>query len=155
MRYSDGVATIVGIMEGLCYPTPVGPASLITESHAEMTIMLSYQEMGAGAAPCQRGTVCLILSHGLPTTLGANLRGYSDQGRVTLELATDAAYELANVMTGNLLPLVYGKEREFQLSSPRRCPYPSHPTLDACSLTTEEAVLSWAHVEKLEKVEKA
>jgi len=147
MLYSEGVATIGGIVEALCYLTPVGPASLVTVSQAEMTIMLSYEEMGTGDGPRKRGTAYLILSHGLPTTLGANMLGCPDQSRVTLELATDAANELANVLTGNLLPLVYGKEREFQLSSPRNGPYPSHLTLDACSLTTEEGVLSWANVE--------
>jgi len=147
MQYSEGVAAIGGIAEGLCYLTPVGPASLVTLSQAEMTIMISYEEMSMGSEVRKRGTAYLILSHGLPTTLGANMLGCSDQSRVTLELATDAAYELANVLTGNLLPLVYGKEREFQLSTPRMSPYPSSQMLDACSLTTEEGVLSWANVE--------
>lgn len=145
--YSEGMTMMVGIAEELCFLSPVGPASLLAVDEAEMTIMLTYQEMGAGGAARNRGAAYLILSRGLPTTLGANMRGISDQSRVTWELATDAAYELANVLTGNLLPLIYGKKREFQLSSPCTSTYPSHLTLDVCSLTTEEGVLSWANNE--------
>ena len=148
MQDDEGVEVMAEIAESFCYLTPIGATAVLTLVQCEMVIALGYEELGTEEGERLRGTAFVFLSYGMPNTLGANMLGCPDQSRVTLELASDAAFELANVLTGNLLPRIFGAQREFQLSSPRLAPYPMSMDLVSFSLATEEGSVTWALCEK-------
>lgn len=64
------------------------------------------------------GGVFVCLDHGLAEALAANLLGRMPGEAVADEEIDETACELANVISGNLLPALYGTDHEFHLQSP-------------------------------------
>jgi CheY-specific phosphatase CheX len=66
------------------------------------------------------GRLQLGLSGSLLAELAGNMLGVEEAGALSPEGQFDALRELANVVVGNLLPLLAGAEAEFAIGPPRR-----------------------------------
>jgi CheY-specific phosphatase CheX len=64
------------------------------------------------------GELTLAASDGLLPELAANMLGLENGCNPTLEQQEDALRELVNVVCGNLLPAIAGKEPVFHISAP-------------------------------------
>ncbi|MFO7707947.1 MAG: chemotaxis protein CheX [Desulfobacterales bacterium] len=68
--------------------------------------------------PCS-GRMQFGLSASVMTELAANMLGSEDSADVSIEKQRDALRELANVICGNLLPAIGGREAEYSIGTPR------------------------------------
>jgi hypothetical protein len=142
MLARDCIDVMSEVAEGLAYLTPIEPIAMPTPAQVEMVVAVNYNEMRSDGLACKSGVVYVGLGPDLPRTLAINMLGCPDRGEIDDEVACEAALEMANVLTGNLLPVIYGVDREFRLSSPRRAPYLISSGLQTAALSTEEGVLA-------------
>jgi hypothetical protein len=134
MRH-DPLETLSECAEQLGYLTPIEPGPTPTATGLEMVVAVGF----SGA--CQ-GIIYLGLGPGLPRQLAINMLGCPARSAIAAETACEAAQELANVVAGNVLPLVYGGDAEFRIGSPHLAAFPEGPSRCSMSLRTEEGMLA-------------
>jgi len=66
----------------------------------------------------RRGVLCVIIEQAMLPALAANMLGADDGAPPAPEQQADAFRELANVICGNLLPLIAGADAEFRIEAP-------------------------------------
>lgn len=103
-----------------------------------------------GFAGAFSGRLQLGLSASLLAELAGNMLGVENGAALSLEEQYDALRELANVVCGNLLPVIGGREAEFAIGSPRRVDRTAPalgPESVVCQLSVEggvcRAALEW------------
>ena len=135
-RYLNVLAEVSA---NLCYLTPVAPEAA-GMAGCTLIAAVGFREMPAGGAS---GTVYLGTCADTAKALALNMAGgdIKEQGRA----ASEPVLELANVVAGNLLRVVYGGNREFRLSTPALCAR-APSGAEATALRTEEGVLAVALV---------
>ena len=96
-----------------------------TAAQAEAPLTLAARVAFTGP---RTGTLDVAVSEGVAVALAANMLGLDPEAvRADERLRRDAVGELANVVCGNVLPLVAGREAGFHLGAPA----PSDPAAAA------------------------
>jgi len=101
------------VFENLCFMMPAPKSSVPPpDLGSSSRVVLAVDFTGAG-----RGTLHLTLPDSMVALVASSMLGEDDP----LELSEqyDAVCELANIVCGNVLPLVAGERAVFDLSSPR------------------------------------
>ncbi|MGZ8379787.1 MAG: chemotaxis protein CheX [Gemmatirosa sp.] len=94
-------------------------------SGAQANAPLTYAVRVAFAGPCA-GALDVAVSDDVAVALAANMLGLDpDAVRADAGVRQDAVGELANVVCGNVLPLVAGREVVFHLAAPVARPVPT------------------------------
>jgi hypothetical protein len=83
------------------------------------------------------GTLLVQICGGILPILTANMLG--DGERPSVQLQQDALGEIANIICGNLLPEIAGREQIFHLSSPSRCSSRDSEKMVSAGLPAAEA----------------
>ena len=151
MHHTDCVDILAEIAEGLAFLTPVDSHVGVDapDGHpVAMAVAIRYSERNPSSAPAISGQLALGLGDGLPRALAVNMLGCPPRSAIADDTIRDAALELVNVLTGNVLPRIYGTVREFALSSPFQIVAMPSSGIQACSLTTEEGLLSMIMTEQ-------
>jgi len=103
------------VFENLCFmlptPTPSG-ASIPPELGSLSRVVLAVDFSGAG-----RGSLHLTLPDSMIASVASSMLG--EDGPLELSEQYDAVCELANIVCGNVLPLIAGERAVFDLASPR------------------------------------
>ncbi len=87
-------------------------------SGAQLDAPLTHAVRVAFAGPCA-GALDVAVSDDVAVALAANMLGLDpDAVRADADVRHDAVGELANVVCGNVLPLVAGREAVFHLAAP-------------------------------------
>ena len=108
-----GNGPVAAVAENLGFLIPIG------ELAADATIVCSHVVKVDWFGPDgTNGGVFVCLDRGLAEALAGNLLGRMPGEAVTEPEIEEAAGELANVISGNLLPALYGTDHEFHLQSP-------------------------------------
>jgi CheY-specific phosphatase CheX len=110
--WNDALAQAIrDVFENLCFMLPSHPKLSIPPPSASQ-VLLAVDFRGAGV-----GTLHLALPDRMVAPIAAAMLGADDE----LELSEqyDAVCELANIVCGNVLPLIAGERAVFDLSSPR------------------------------------
>jgi len=142
MQHTDCVDILVEIAADLAFLTPVDSHVGTEAQPVEMAVAIRYSERNPDSTMVISGQLALGLGEGLPRALAVNMLGCPQRSTIAEEAIRDAALELVNVLTGNILPRLYGTAREFALSSPFQITAMPATGVQACSLTTEEGLLS-------------
>jgi len=79
------------------------------------------------------GRVTMNISAALLPELAANMLGLDDEAEVTLEQRYDALKETLNVVCGNLLPAIAGRDPIFNMEMPRVLSQDEMPEPEAVS----------------------
>jgi CheY-specific phosphatase CheX len=97
----------------------------VPPSGAQASAPLTHAVRVAFAGPCA-GALDVAVSDDLAVALAANMLGLDpDAVRADAGVRQDAVGELANVVCGNVLPLVAGREAVFHLAAPVARPVPA------------------------------
>ena len=101
------------VFENLCFmlPTPTN-ASIPPEVGSLSRVVLAVDFTGAG-----HGSLHLTLPDSMIASVASSMLG--EDGPLELSEQYDAVCELANIVCGNVLPLIAGERAVFDLSSPR------------------------------------
>lgn len=111
--WSDALARAVSdVFENLCFMLPAPRGSLPPQVDGVSRVVLAVDFSGAG-----HGSLHLVLPDSMVAVVAAAMLG--EDGPLELSEQYDAASELANIVCGNVLPLVAGERRVFDLASPR------------------------------------
>ncbi|MDF3071330.1 MAG: hypothetical protein K0R38_6931 [Polyangiaceae bacterium] len=100
------------VFENLCFMMPAPRSSAPPEPGQASRVVLAVDFRGAG-----RGSLHLVLPESMIAAVASAMLG--EDGLLELSEQYDAACELANIVCGNVLPLVAGQRAVFDLSSPR------------------------------------
>ncbi len=101
------------VFENLCFMLPSHPrTSLPPEAPSLSRVILAVDFSGAG-----RGALHLTLPDAMIAPVASAMLG--EDGQLELSEQYDAVCELANIVCGNVLPLIAGERAVFDLSSPR------------------------------------
>jgi CheY-specific phosphatase CheX len=112
MKNEACLAVIAHVAESLAFLMPTGA---IEEQPAKWRVHSEMQWVGPDGS---RGRIMVALDQGAAEATAANLLGLMP-GEAPSEMdIQDAGNELANVIAGNLLPVLYGKDHEFHLRPP-------------------------------------
>jgi len=84
------------------------------------------------------GRVTMNISAALLPELAANMLGLDDEAEVTLEQQYDALKETLNVVCGNLLPAIGGRDPIFNMEMPKVLSQDEMPEPEALSLVRLE-----------------
>ena len=113
------LAVIANVAENLAFLMPTGPAESTPDS---WRIQIEVQWVGPDGS---RGRIMVALDQGAAEATAANLLGLMPGEVPSGPDIQDAGNELANVIAGNLLPVLYGNDHEFHLNPPEaRAPTP-------------------------------
>jgi CheY-specific phosphatase CheX len=104
--------SVRGVFENLCFMVPAPASAEPPEPAAVSRVVLAVDFRGAG-----RGTLLLALPESMLALVASAMLG--EDGPLELAEQHDAACELANIVCGNVLPLVAGERAVFDLSPPR------------------------------------
>ncbi len=101
------------VFENLCFmlPSPSG-VSIPPDAGSLSRVILAVDFSGAG-----RGALHITLPDSMITSVASAMLG--EDGPLELSDQYDAVCELANIVCGNVLPLVAGERAVFDLASPR------------------------------------
>lgn len=101
------------VFENLCFmlPTPTN-GSIPPDPGSLSRVILAVDFTGAG-----RGSLHLTLPDSMISSVASSMLG--EDGPLELSEQYDAVCELANIVCGNVLPLIAGERAVFDLSSPR------------------------------------
>ncbi len=101
------------VFENLCFmlPSPSG-VSIPPETASLSRVILAVDFSGAG-----RGALHLTLPDSMIAPVASAMLG--EDGPLELSEQYDAVCELANIVCGNVLPLIAGDRAVFDLASPR------------------------------------
>lgn len=100
------------VFENLCFMMPAPKATVPPPPATLSRIVLAVDFRGAG-----QGCLHLILPDSMVAPVASAMLG--EDGPLELSEQYDAVCELANIVCGNVLPLVAGERAVFDLSSPR------------------------------------
>ena len=101
------------VFENLCFMLPSHPRlSLPPEAPGLSRVILAVDFSGAG-----RGALHLTLPDSMIAPVASAMLG--EDGPLELSEQYDAVCELANIVCGNVLPLIAGERAVFDLASPR------------------------------------
>ncbi len=134
------LTTVAEIVGNLGFLTPMGVAEAIPADARERVIEVTY----AGA--CQ-GRIVIAVGPGLSRELARNMLGIPPGDPVSEDDADEALKELANVIAGNLLPMIVGVYKA-SLSPPAQVAPERFPEGDAICLDLAEGLLAVAIVEE-------
>ncbi len=137
------LTTVAEIVGNLGFLTPMGMAEPIPADQRERVIEVAY----AGA--CQ-GRIVIAVGPGLSSELARNMLGIPPDEAVSEDDADEALKELANVIAGNLLPMIVGVYKA-SLSPPALVPpdrFPDPDTGTAICLDLAEGQIAVAVVEE-------
>jgi hypothetical protein len=112
-----GNAAVAAVAENLGFLMPVG--ELAAEAAIACARVVKVDWIGPDGT-C--GGVFVSLDQGLAEALTGNLLGRMPGEAVAEDEINGAVEELANVISGNLLPTLYGTDHEFHLQSPYLLP---------------------------------
>ncbi len=112
-----GNATVAAVSESLGFLMPIG--ELAADAVLACSRVVKVDWVGPDGT-C--GGVFVSLDCSLAEALTANLLGRMPGEALAEEEMDGAAEELANVISGNLLPALYGTDHEFHLQSPYLLP---------------------------------
>lgn len=113
-EWRAALARAVGdVFENLCFmvPTPTN-GSIPPDPRALSRVILAVDFSGAGS-----GSLHLILPDSMIASVASCMLG--EDGPLELSEQYDAVCELANIVCGNVLPLIAGDRAVFDLASPR------------------------------------
>lgn len=101
------------VFENLCFmlPTPTN-GSIPPDPGSLSRVILAVDFSGAG-----RGSLHLTLPDSMIASVASSMLG--EDGPLELSEQYDAVCELANIVCGNVLPLIAGERAVFDLASPR------------------------------------
>ena len=101
------------VFENLCFMLPSHPRmSMPPEAPSLSRVILAVDFSGAG-----QGTLHLTLPDSMIAPVASAMLG--EDGPLELSEQYDAVCELANIVCGNVLPLIAGERAVFDLASPR------------------------------------
>lgn len=100
------------VFENLCFMMPAPRNSVPPDAEQASRVVLAVDFRGAGV-----GSLHLVLPEPMVAAVASAMLG--EDGPLELSEQYDAACELANIVCGNVLPLVAGERAVFDLSSPR------------------------------------
>jgi len=136
------IDVISEIAEQLGYLTPLEPVPMPTSDQMELVLSMDYQVLDGDGATQRSGTIYVGFGPGLAQHLAVNMVGSPNQSAISLDIVQEAAVEMVNVLSGNLLPLVYGLQREFRLSSAKTSPKLAIGGIQSAALSTDEGILA-------------
>jgi len=114
LRGNPAVATVA---ENLGYLIPLGELDPAAVIDCDRVVKVDWRGPDGTS-----GGVFVMFDQGLGAALAANLLGRMPGEEVTATEIDETATELANVISGNLLPTLYGTDHEFHLDSPYLLP---------------------------------
>ncbi len=82
------------------------------------------------------GRMRLLVPYELAITCAANMLGEEEHSAAAREYCEDALGELLNMITGSVLPRIFGSEVDLHIGSPRPTGVRSLPLPSACIETT-------------------
>ena len=68
------------------------------------------------------GTLCMKVSGGVLSEITVNMLGVDDEDEITPEDQSDALKETINIICGNILPVIGGKQAVFNIGTPMIIP---------------------------------
>lgn len=132
----DRILTVLAtVAEQMGFLTALGPAAPAGPGPEALVVELAYSGQHAGR-------VAIAASPGLAEALARNLLALDPSAAVAAEDVRDALAELANVVAGNLLPVLHG-DGEYRLDAPAAGTWPAAPAATAF-LDCAEGALSLA-----------
>jgi CheY-specific phosphatase CheX len=113
LAWTDALARAIReVFESLCFMLPAPVGSIPPEPETLSRVVLAVDFRGAGT-----GTLHLTLPDSMIAPVASSMLG--EDGPLELSEQYDAVCELANIVCGNVLPLVAGERAVFDLASPR------------------------------------
>lgn len=112
-----GNGAVAAVAESLGFLFPVGELPANAEIACARVVKVDWT---GPDGTC--GGVFICVDHGLCEALTTNLLGKMPGDALSDEDIDGAVGELANVISGNLLPALYGTDHEFHLQSPYQLP---------------------------------
>lgn len=112
MSDSACLAAIAAVAENLAFLMPIGPGESDPES---WRVQIQVPWVGPDGS---RGRIIVALDQGAAEATAANLLGLLPGESPASQDIEDACSEMANVLAGNLLPVLYGIDHEFHLNPP-------------------------------------
>jgi CheY-specific phosphatase CheX len=101
------------VFENLCFMLPMPTSGSIPPAPGSLSrVILAVDFTGAG-----RGSLHLTLPDSMIASVASSMLG--EDGPLELSEQYDAVCELANIVCGNVLPLIAGERAVFDLASPR------------------------------------
>ena len=101
------------VFESLCFMLPTPSNGSIPPNPGSLSrVILAVDFSGAG-----RGCLHLTLPDSMIASVASSMLG--EDGPLELSEQYDAVCELANIVCGNVLPLIAGERAVFDLASPR------------------------------------
>lgn len=111
--WTDALARAIReVFETMCFMLPASAGSIPPQPASLSRVVLAVDFSGAG-----RGALHLTLPDSMVALVASSMLG--EDGPLELGEQYDAVCELANVVCGNVLPLVAGERAVFDLASPR------------------------------------
>lgn len=129
------LTVLAQVAEQMGFLTPLGPAEAAPGGPDALVVRVAFTGPSSGV-------VAVAASRGLAEALARNLLALDPAAAVSPADALDALAELANVSTGNLLPLLHG-DGEYRLTAPAAGPWPGSLAQSAC-LECAEGILALA-----------
>lgn len=118
------------VFENLCFMLPAPRGSLPPETDGVSRVVLAVDITGAG-----HGALHLVLPDSMVAQVASAMLG--EDGPLELREQYDAASELANIVCGNVLPLVAGDRAVFDLASPRVIATQRATVAERCDATAQ------------------
>jgi len=131
------LTVLAQVAEQMGFLTPLGPGEAAPPGPDALVVRVAF----SGASS---GVVAVAASRALAEALARNLLALDPAAAVPPADAFDALAELANVSTGNLLPLLHG-DGEYRLAAPQPGTWPGNPAQTAF-LECAEGTLALAAV---------
>lgn len=107
------LGVIAAVAENLALLMPAGPAESDPEA---WLVSIAVRWVGPDGS---QGRIVLALDRGVAEATAANLLGLPTGEAIPAADVQDACSEMANVIAGNLLPVLYGNDHEFHLHPPQ------------------------------------
>lgn len=138
MTQADQMLVLARVIQDLAFLDLVGPS----EFAGEITLAMAVDFRGP-----QQGTVVLGMPQAVAEAMARNLLGLEPDAPVDPAMVLSAAGELANVVTGNTIPLITNPGAEIRLGVPRAVAFP-HASDQVMHVETAEGVVSMAIIPK-------
>lgn len=108
------IAKLVEVIESLAFLIPFGEVPCPDDSPWGVVVVLPWTATDRRS----RGDLWLALTPDAAAEAARNMCGLAPDQPLAAGDAAEATGELANVLLGNLLPLIHGAEAEFHLGAP-------------------------------------
>lgn len=138
MTQTDQLLVLARVIQDLAFLDLVGA----TGAPGDIDLAMAVDFRGP-----QQGTVVLGMSQAVAESMARNLLGLSPDMEVDAAMVASAAGELANVVTGNTIPLITAPDSEIRLGVPRPVIFP-HDASQVMHVETAEGVVSMAIISR-------